>query len=56
MYYYIIVTFIYMRNTRYSVGPKFFGTTAKSNSTFRQSLGSMKAIAVHLDLELTKLS
>ena len=39
-----------MQETKYSVGPKFFGTTAKSISSIRKNHGSMKEIAALLDL------
>jgi len=45
-----------MQNTRYSLGPKFFGTTTKSIEKLMQNPGLMKEIAVPLDLALTKLS
>jgi hypothetical protein len=38
-----------MQETKYSVGPKFFGTTAKSILCIKKNRGSMKEIAVLLD-------
>lgn len=40
-----------MQETKYSVGPKFFGTTAKSILYITKNRGSMKEIAALLDLE-----
>ena len=40
-----------MQDTSYSVGPKFFGTTAKSTFCFIKNLGLTKAIDAPLGLE-----
>ena len=44
-----------MQDTFYSVGPKFFGTTAKSKHHTIQSPGSMKETDARLVLELITL-
>lgn len=41
-----------MQDTNYSVGPKFFGTSTKSNPILIQSPGSTRATDVHQALEL----
>lgn len=44
-----------MHDTNYSVGPKFFGTSTKSNTFDIQNRGLMKEIAVLLVLAPTTL-
>lgn len=39
-----------MQETKYSVGPKFFGTTAKSITHIIKNPGLMRAIGALLDL------
>jgi hypothetical protein len=43
-----------MQNAKYSSGPKFFGTTVKSNCFIIKNLGLMKEIDVLQDQELIK--